>query len=271
MAFATLFYILYMLGGSFTGYCSSNLEKYVCKKNFVFGINIIASSLSGILGATILWTGQYIFLNKLTKENESLFALFFMIFSFSVISGNGFNYIFYSYSPNVTLYFTIFVGICILSFFLFLLLPKVVDKEELKREEEVANMLRESAIEHKKLIKILRVMFEGKTLRITPYMFISGIIQGMVNSFLYKVTTKTCEKEPDLEIDKKIALTMICYGISSVLMGTILQKIVNKMHLKVLVIATTFLFLCGMSGLLYVWNNPSYYLMFIVIFFLMEK
>lgn len=287
MATGALVYTLYMFTGAFTGYCSTNLEHKICESTSIFSINIFSSLLLGGFGSTLLWTGQYIFINKLAKDSSHLFAQFYTLFNFSKISGNVFNYVFYTFSPDIILYFSIFVGFCFFSFILFTFLPKVYKEKSLSNngnytygvksleeedslfdsgyiESEAEEEDKEEIVKKKKIGVIFKTMFSKNVLKITPYMFLSGILQGVSGAFLYIVTTRTCKGFSDVEINKKISLTMIINGCFSVLIGRVLQKIIKKSNLRPLVVFTSILFIFFFGGIIYVWFNPNYYLMFIV-------
>jgi predicted MFS family arabinose efflux permease len=68
-------------------------------------------------------------------------------------------------------------------------------------------------------------------------MVLSGFQQGVVNGILYRVTTHTIYVDPknSQDSDKKIALTMIVYGVSAVIFAHILSKLTDKYRSKVFV------------------------------------
>lgn len=107
-------------------------------------------------------------------------------------------------------------------------------------------------------------MVSGRVLRVTPFMILSGIQLGTISTFLYKITTKTCKDLPEVEIDKRISLTMMLFGLCGALMSQILQRILDKSNLKPLILLSCSLFLVSVLVMKYVWDNPVYYFALIV-------
>lgn len=300
MALGTIFYGLFMLSGAFTAYCShGSKDIFYCSKTAVYSMNLISSVLLGTFGATLLWTGQYVYISRLSNEDGKLFALFYSVVHFNQISGNLFNYVFYSYSPNIVLYFIIFVMICFTSMLLFSFLPnKVGNKKSLKNlvlkndekgEENNKLQLDESSsedlvsssgetdcdlsrkkegekmeVKDKSIKTVFKTMFSKEVLNVTPFMLISGILVGTVSTFLYKITSKTCQNEAEVEINKKISLTMMVYGLCGAFMSQILQRVLEKLNLKPLIILSCLVFSFTIWTMSYVWNHPNYKLAFIV-------
>lgn len=298
MAFASIFFGLYMFAGSFTGYCSKNKsDSFMCERTTVQTINVVTSFFLGSFGYCWLWTGQYVYISQAGKETGKLFGTFYSLFQFNQVFGNTFNYIYYSFSPNITVYFLIFVCVSFLTSIGFATLPKnkiEEDKIKLKEIEEKGNCdneekanydeesesfrtdLEEKLTKKKKKKGILREFCDvlkfssnKKMMTLIPFMIFSGVLQGNTSAFMYRVTTHCLKNPTDTEKDKKIALTMIVYGISGVLAGQILQRTLDKAVLRYYVRGTSTLFILTVGLMFYIFHyQAEYNYVFIVPFFL---
>lgn len=294
MAYGSIFFGFYMFAGAFTGYCSkSKSDSAVCERITVQGLNVFTSLFLGSFGYCWLWTGQYVYISQSGKETGKLFGIFYSLFQFNQVFGNLFNYIYYSFSPNIELYFTIFVVVSLLTSIGFATLPKIgIEEKKIKlKEKEYSNSDEEPMIpeedmktfktvepdfddnkeEKKSLFReywdVLKFSSNKKMLTLIPYMIFCGTLQGNTSAFMYRVTTHSIQGEKPVEKDKKIALTMIVYGAAGVIAGQIMHRTLDKAVLRYYVRGVCTLFL-GSVGLMYfVFHyQPEYQYVFIVIF-----
>lgn len=148
-------------------------------------------------------------------------------------------------------YFTIFVVMCTISCFVFIFLPTVKkgdakrkaqadaeeanlspnseytddneDQAKLKNQEE-EDYTKVDMADIKKTPKevvqlVLKLFKNPRMRRLMPFMCFSGMMQGIPNLALYRITTKALVGEPDVEKYKKISLTMATIGLLGVLSG----------------------------------------------------
>lgn len=246
-----------MGSGAFTEYCAEDKHSHlaICSIRNVYIVNIVLSILQGGPGSSMLWTGQFLYLSNLGTEPGKYFGIFFIFFQFTQISGNLFNYLYYTFSPNVFTYFVIFVVLSIVSSLAFIFLPsvfkgdalKMKEAEKLKNgdqdefdniDEEERMALGEGSVsqrakevkkvektEEKKksameVISLVCKLFKNPRMRrLIPFMCLSGMMQGIPSLALYRITTRALKGEPDVEINKKISLTMGVLGTVGVLAG----------------------------------------------------
>lgn len=120
-----LFYAFTMFSGMFTYYCKTyeNFSGH-CGKDYVAALNYLANFLLGFFGPTLVWNGQYAFIDKISSKSEKkrMFSVFFTLLQFNYVSGNILNYAFYSLNIDSLYYFTSYFLLIVFSSFGFLLL-----------------------------------------------------------------------------------------------------------------------------------------------------
>jgi hypothetical protein len=118
------FYTFYLGSAAFNGYCTSQTKlDGFCSKEYIYASSIGSAALTGMIGASLIWTGQFVYISNSGPNKGKYNSIFFTICQFTGLAGNAFNYIYYSLKSNIVLYFTIFVVIGIFGSISFFFLP----------------------------------------------------------------------------------------------------------------------------------------------------
>ena len=240
-----LFYGLMMMAGLFTYYCYQiNDLDGVCSAYVIKAVNYTANFLLGAFGATLVWTGQYMFIDKISVKSEKkrLIAYFYMTFGFSDLFGNAFNYLYYSFDVSTLTYFIIFSScICAADLFLLMTVPGIADYDPSLEKDKpcTVNSIVEfdslPAIEQPKSTResinaFMRLFSRNKIRAIIPYMAQSGVFQGYMTGAVYKVVvnlTPTNDGDSN-KVKRHISLFMIVYA----LLGSICSKALGSNKTK---------------------------------------
>lgn len=100
--------------------------------------------------------------------------------------------------------------------------------------------------------------------RLMPTLLLTGIMQGVPTSSLYRLTTMASEGMSDVEIDKRIAITMMIYAGCGIITGRVLQKILEKGKSRRFIIFLNTLFLVTTFFMMFIFYRPNYYYILIV-------
>lgn len=252
------------LTSDYTGRCSATLIKFA---NYVF------SFFQGVFGATLVWTGQYQLIDRISPQDKKkeLFSKFYLILMFNVILGNLLNIIFYSFDVD-SLYCFIGFYICMIgsSLSLIVVLPdtshaehpedvrlpiemsliknEISDTREEKTliaaQSEKVNNAAKVEVDYAKLSiketleRFYSMLVEPKIKVIYPYLVQSGLYQGYVSGCVYRLVVHVYNDSSDISlIKRRISLVMICYAASSMTASKIMG--VNKnTNEKVMILAS---------------------------------
>ena len=148
---------MYIAAATFGAYCSNLTEKPgYCKREIIKSVILGCATLTGLVGASLLWTGQFLYLSNYGPNKGLYNSMFFTVQQFTGVAAQTFNYIYYTFSPDVKSYFMIFLVVGVLGCLSFTLLPKVneITEDELKsesssstEENETLNQFNESGSE----------------------------------------------------------------------------------------------------------------------------
>lgn len=111
---------------------------------------------------------------------------------------------------------------------------------------------------------VLELSKDPRMRRLMPFICMSGLMQGIPSLALYRITTRALPGETNVEINKKISLTMAVLGTLGVTSGQFLQKNLDKGKASSYMRFTSTLNLLALGFLLYLAYHPSFGLIFIV-------
>lgn len=79
-AVGAIFYILYIAGATFSAYCSNLTDKPdYCKREIIKSIILSCATLTGLIGASLLWTGQFLYLSNYGPNKQLYNSMFFTV------------------------------------------------------------------------------------------------------------------------------------------------------------------------------------------------
>ena len=99
-----------------------------CSTVFLRVLNIVAGFNLGFFGATLVFSGQYQYIDKIStaEEKSELFAIFYSNFQFNGIAANLLNITFYTFKINSLICFIVFLSFfCLSTFLMIFLVPKI--------------------------------------------------------------------------------------------------------------------------------------------------
>ena len=248
------FYTPFLANGLLISLCVERGQKDgFCGPTLLRLVNYLCSFCLGFLGATILWTGQYQFIdgaaNKLQKKQY--FSLFFLFFNVNTILGNAFNYLFFWRKLETTLYFALFSGAILsasISFMLTLPAKRFVEvspveeagtliemptatitvneqenaKQTVNQTEamtETTEEPQETGNRDSSIVYGLRKFWATATLpkmrKVYPFMCQAGLFGGIVSGSLYHIVVQNSPEASMDDINMEISLMMIVYGLSA--------------------------------------------------------
>lgn len=126
---------MYLGSAAFAGYCASQEEENrqaYCKNSVIKTVMLISSGLLGFIGECLLWTGQYVYIANSGPDKAKYNSIFFTVCQFAGLTANTFNYIYYSLTPNVARYFSIFFVFAVVGNTSMFFLPKLNKISETK-------------------------------------------------------------------------------------------------------------------------------------------
>ncbi len=137
-----LFYGLAILASIWTYSCYYwKLAGYSASPDFLRPLNLASNFLLGFFGATLVWSGQYQYIDRISSEAEKseLFSVFYTYFQFCGVSYNLINILLYSLDLSSLYCFSLFfLGLNISNFALLWVVPAFRGYSDGKPPESLA-------------------------------------------------------------------------------------------------------------------------------------
>jgi hypothetical protein len=207
---------VYIGGATFAAYCASQAEKPAfCTKSIIKSVILSCATITGLFGSSLLWTGHFVYLANYGPNKGLYNSTFFTFFQFTGIAAQIFNYLYYTFSPDIKAYFAIFLVVGSIGCTCLFFLPntKSVTESSLgsKSEKITANLnslqsvddkqieeslnsldVKDQSLQNKKpkqtpsvkdtVMDVLREFKNPEMIKLMPTLILSGLMQGFLSS-----------------------------------------------------------------------------------------